>query len=121
MRLRSPSLWIATFSAGAVIAFVVSDIGQRPSPGPLAEVHGRGEDLAGQRDCSECHGGWSESMSESCLACHADVKDDVDTRTGLHGTMPKESVGECGPCHSEHHGAEFLMVNDQSFAAAGVE
>jgi len=120
MRFKNPSLWIAAFSASAVVGFVLSDIGQRPSPGPLAEVHGREDDLAGKSDCSECHGGWRETMSEACLACHEDVGRDVEQRSGLHGVIDREKALECGPCHSEHHGAAFQMVNEQSFAAAGV-
>ncbi len=120
MRLRSPSLWIAVISMIAVAGFVLSDLGRKPSPGPLAEVHAREDDLAGSRDCSACHGGWGQSMTEACLACHEPIGSQIERRAGLHGKLVDAKQLECAFCHSDHHGGDFQIVNTQSFTAAGV-
>ncbi len=119
MNLRKPQLWIAAISATAVLLVAVVDLG-RTSPGPLTAVHEREPELAGRRDCSECHGGWMRSMSAACLDCHADIRAQMEAHEGLHGVIGENKARQCAPCHSEHHGTGFAIVNRQSFAQAGV-
>lgn len=119
MRLANPRLWIGVVSLLAVLSFAVVDMG-RTSPGELATVHLREPDLEGRGGCSECHGGWRSTMTESCLYCHEAVAKHIDERTGLHGRLAPEKVERCASCHSDHHGAGFSMVNRASFAKAGV-
>lgn len=119
MRLRSPHLWIGILSVTAVLAIVVDDLG-RTSPGELSAVHQRVDKLTGFRSCAQCHGGWTSTMTESCIVCHAPIGAQLERGAGLHGRLGKERGGECGTCHSEHHGSEFALVNRQTFAKAGV-
>ena len=117
MRSRTQVL-IAFFSAMTVTLVAVSDMG-RTSPGGLSEVHLRVEDLAGRNDCSECHGGLFGNMRESCLACHAPIRAQLDGSHGLHATLGARAE-QCGLCHAEHHGATAPLIHGQSFALAGV-
>ena len=117
MNIRNPRLWIAGVSAAAVVFLVLGDIG-RKSPGPLTTVHARVPDLA--EDCSQCHGGWFTSMPEACFGCHNDIEAQIPEGEGLHGALDTEKSMRCALCHSEHHGPQFAIVNDQSFAQAGI-
>jgi hypothetical protein len=119
VKVKRPHLWIAAFSLAAVLGVAVVDT-RRTSPGELAAVHGAEPDLAGRSGCSECHGGWTTSMTEACLECHAAIGGQMDVGAGLHGALGKELAGRCALCHSEHHGEGFRIVNLQSFRQAGV-
>ena len=119
MNWRRPQVWLALVSAATVCTLAVVDNG-RTAPGPLSAVHDRVEDLAGRRDCSECHGSWRRSMASACMECHADIEEQLAGPFGLHGSLEQDAQKACGLCHSEHHGASFAMVNRQSFALAGV-
>ena len=119
MRLRNPRVWIALASAGLVLTLAIAELG-RASPGPLAAVHQRDSRLTGFGSCSQCHGGWFGSMAESCLECHNIIGDQIDAGAGLHGALDKRKAAQCALCHSDHHGADFAIVNRQSFAQAGV-
>src|SRR5690606_748248 len=118
MQLRSPRLWISAVSLAAVLYLVMGNLG-RSSPGPLATVHQRHPDLSGWRSCSQCHGGWLSGMATACLDCHAPIAEQIDASTGLHGILGEERARQCSLCHSDHLGADFAMVNQQSFAQAG--
>lgn len=119
MSLRRPHVWIAFLSATVVLLVALVDV-RRTSPGPLSSVHAREPDLAGGRDCSECHGGWTSSMTEACLDCHEGIGEQIDVRAGLHGVVGKPKAHQCALCHSEHNGEGFAIVNARSFAQAGV-
>ena len=119
MKLRNPHVWIGVFSAVAVLCVALVDVG-RPSPGPLATVHHRESDLEGSWGCAECHGGWTSTMSASCMDCHGDVEEHIETGRGLHGTLDPDRAKRCATCHSEHHGNDFAIVNLQSFVKAGI-
>jgi Cytochrome c7 and related cytochrome c len=117
---RRPGFWIAALSLLGVLAFVLSDFG-RTSPGPLTTVHGRDPRLGGGSSCAACHGGWFSDMQKACLACHQDIGEQLQSGRHLHGLLGKDRGAQCGACHSEHHGADFAMVNRQSFALAGIK
>jgi hypothetical protein len=119
VRLWRPQLGLALVSALAVL-FVGVVAARRKSPGPLTRVHVRVDELAGPRDCRECHGGWTRGMASACLDCHEVIEEHVATGRGLHGGLARGNVERCAACHSEHHGPGFAMVNRQSFALAGV-
>lgn len=119
MRVADPRMWVALLSAAAVGYVVFADFG-RTAPGELATAHGRDERLAGNRSCAQCHGGWFETMSEACMVCHEQIAQQVEAKGGLHGKLADDRALQCALCHSEHHGAEFAMVNQQTFALAGV-
>ncbi len=119
MTFRSPRAWIAITSAAIVLYLGVGYV-SRTSPGPLATVHEREKKLTGIGSCSNCHGGWLGSMTDSCVECHADIGKQLEERGGLHGTLKPELARECARCHSDHRGLGFAMVNKLSFAEAGV-
>lgn len=118
-KISGPKLGIAVLSALAVFYFVFGGL-TRTSPGPLTTVHARIPELTGWRSCSQCHGGLLGDMTKSCLECHADIDAQLELRTGLHGALEGTLATRCASCHSEHHGANFQMVNRSSFALAGV-
>ena len=119
MNWKSPGLWIGVLSLCAVLLMGIVDM-QRTSPGELATVHQRDPDLAAKNSCSECHGGWLSSMTSACLECHELIGTHVEEGRGLHGVLEDGLAQRCAACHSEHHGPGFMIVNDQSFRAAGV-
>ncbi|HEX5137003.1 MAG TPA: hypothetical protein VFY93_08535 [Planctomycetota bacterium] len=119
MTLRGPRIWIAIASAAVVLYMGVGYVA-RPSPGPLATVHEREKKLVGIGSCSNCHGGWLGTMTDSCVKCHDEIGAQLKERTGLHGVLKPELASQCARCHSDHHGLEFAMVNKLSFAEAGV-
>lgn len=119
MKVFDPRLWIAGLSTFAVVWLSLDAIG-RTAPGPLTTVHGRIPDLAGRHSCSECHGGWFSSMTESCQACHEPITEQIEGGHGLHGQLGAEKASACAACHSEHHGESFSIVNRASFALAGI-
>lgn len=118
--LLHPRVLIVFFSSLAVFSMAVVDVG-RSSPGPLSEVHQRESQLAGRFGCNDCHGGWRQSMAQACLECHGNVEHQLGAMTGFHGTLPKALANECGRCHSDHHGADFGLIQEQSFVLAGFE
>lgn len=118
MKLKNPHLWIAFFSAVGVVSMGLIDFG-RTSPGALAAVHQRESELTERGSCSECHGGWGTTMTQSCLECHEDISGQMDDGSGFHGAL-EEKAKLCALCHSDHHGEGFAIVNLQSFIQAGI-
>jgi hypothetical protein len=116
--LRRPTFWISVLSLSAVFFVVVGDLG-RTAPGPLAAAHANVVALSGFRSCTQCHGGWFSDMSSACLECHEIITKQIEAGRGLHGILGEAQAKDCARCHSEHHGAEFAMVNEQSFRQAG--
>ena len=122
----TPSTLIVVASCGLVFAVGMVDF-QRESPGLIATVHGRIDDLQQGRNCSACHGGWhglGDSMRDACIDCHEPIAQQISDGAGLHGTIPADALepnpNACGHCHAEHHGAKFTIVNERSFRLAGV-
>ncbi|MHC4958063.1 MAG: cytochrome c3 family protein [Planctomycetota bacterium] len=121
MSLKSPRFWIVMCSLVIVMTVGLADV-RRTSPGELAAVHGAKVELAkGWGSCSQCHGGWFQSMAEACLECHEPIGKQVETGDGFHGALGRTKGMECGKCHSDHHGTDFAIVNQASFAEAGFE
>ena len=118
MRLRTPGLWLGIASALLVAVLVWSDRG-RASPGPVSPTHAQETKLA-QNGCDACHGTGSGGMAGACSACHADVRAEIESTRGLHGTLAA-GAERCGACHVEHHGSEIALVAERSFALAGYE
>jgi hypothetical protein len=57
-------------------------------------------------DCGACHAApWSsKSMDDRCMACHTDVRTQVQGQSGIHGGMLGAMSSSCKACHSEHLG-----------------
>ncbi len=119
MKGPSPKTLIAVLSFAAVISAAVVDFG-RTAPGELMAAHSRIDGLSDENSCSQCHGGWTSSMTSSCLECHELIDVHLEHDLGLHGMLDPTVAENCAACHSEHHGANFAAVNDLSFARAGV-
>lgn len=119
MKGPSPKTLIATLSFVAVMSVAVVDFG-RTAPGELLAAHARINDLAATESCSQCHGGWTTTMTSSCLECHQTIQAHLDGKIGLHGTLDPGVANNCASCHSDHHGGSFNAVNNLSFARAGV-
>lgn len=119
MRLRDPRVWAGVLT-GAVVLYLVVGLAGRKSPGEVTAAHARESGLSGPFSCANCHGGWFGSMAGACLDCHEDIGSQVEAGGGLHGVLGRDEAMVCARCHSEHHGRDFLIVNRQSFAAAGV-
>lgn len=119
MRAPSPSFWVGVFSTFGVLYLALRDI-ERTSPGELATVHERESDLAARSGCTLCHGGGDVTLTQACLECHEDIAVQMDGGAGLHGSLEENVVVACAMCHSDHHGTGFAIVNERSFAIAGI-
>jgi hypothetical protein len=117
-RYFKPRVGIVALSVAAVAYLAVKDLFRTP-PGPLAAAHQSESELEGFRSCARCHGGWFGSMAEACLECHQTIGAHIEGGTGLHGAIGKEQATRCAFCHSEHHGAEFQLINRASWTQAG--
>ncbi len=115
MKLMRPGPWIGFMSLGVVLYLALGDL-KRNSPGPLSSVHA----IAVENSCAACHGGWFQEMTDACLECHEPIAEQLESSEGLHGTFGRERARACAVCHSDHHGAGFAMVNEHTFAMAGV-
>ncbi len=119
MSLRSPRVWAIVLSLATIGIYLTTALG-RTSPGHVATVHGRIAALEGGDNCAACHGGWFGNMTDSCLACHEPIKEQIAKSHGLHGVLGAEKANGCATCHAEHHGENFALVNRQSFLRADV-
>jgi len=115
----NPRFWLGAVSALGVSLVVIKDT-QRKAPGDLTGVHQREADLVGRNSCVLCHGDGEVRMADACMECHADVRAHIDGSLGLHGSLQPNLARECALCHSDHHGADFPVVNGRSFHIAGV-
>src|SRR6516165_6648787 len=86
-------------------------------PGALSTQNRKGVELEGAtshatiRSCSACHAPfWSgETMATRCLACHTDVRDQLDGQQPMHGSFT--DGGQCRDCHTEHKGAHASLTS----------
>jgi hypothetical protein len=66
------------------------------------------------RECGACHTPFwsSQTMADKCMACHADVKSQIQGKSGLHGKLVGgQSSPTCKGCHPEHHGAQGALTD----------
>ena len=69
------------------------------APGALSLAHA---ELDLSEDCQSCHTKGKQIDYDKCLDCHEEIRDKMDSKSGLHGIASEE----CLDCHSEHHGPE---------------
>ncbi len=119
MKLGDARVWLGLFSAAGVSWLAMRDLQESGSPGRLATVHQRIDELADRDGCTACHGDGDVDMATACLECHEAVEGHLASGHGIHGSMDDRVVRACALCHSEHHGEDFLLVNARSFAVAG--
>jgi len=60
--------------------------------------------------CAACHPAiWSgDRMGDRCLACHAEVAQEIETDDGLHGGFA--TPANCRDCHSDHQGVTASLT-----------
>ncbi len=73
------------------------------APGKLSRVHAG---LAGLNNCAACHTERKKVDAGKCLACHKDLAARVKAGRGFH----KNKGTNCLPCHPEHLGEEFKLI-----------
>jgi hypothetical protein len=92
------------------------------SPGGLSEHSRTGSKLGGVAahaeltdNCSACHAPpWhSETMATRCLACHTQVRDQLDHHQPLHGKLADGA--RCRDCHTEHRGPQAQLTRLDRF------
>ncbi len=81
------------------------------SPGPVTAASPRHAPLDGydshaefESQCARCHRPWRGADPLRCVACHTGVRDQVATRSGLHGQLQNPEA--CTLCHTEHQGRD---------------
>ncbi|MGE3171457.1 MAG: hypothetical protein AB7O97_02450 [Planctomycetota bacterium] len=91
----------------------------RTGPGPLHPAHAGLDGMFGS-DCQACHEAGAGVRAEGCIACHEPIAAQRRDVTGLHGSLPRAQLDDCGQCHSEHHGLATPLIGPQAFPGAGV-
>ncbi|HLP03983.1 MAG TPA: cytochrome c3 family protein [Paludibacter sp.] len=82
------------------------DASSQRTPGDLSQAHAS---LDGIGNCKKCHETTNnKATSNQCLACHVEIKANMNARKGLHGS-PEALSKSCVACHSEHHGRNFSI------------
>lgn len=98
--------------AGLFISLCLSATAQI-SPGDLSQPHAH---LEGISNCTQCHSVGKQVAREKCLACHKEIKAEINEKRGYHASA---EVGQknCAICHSDHHGRTFDMkrLNKKTF------
>jgi hypothetical protein len=88
----------------AMVVFCYAPVAGQLSPGDLHKSH---EFLEGMDNCQKCHNTDGASLAENCLACHAPIKTQRLSGSGLHGNP---DYGDCQLCHVEHQGRDYELV-----------
>jgi Class III cytochrome C family len=75
-------------------------------PGPLLGARAELE-----KPCKSCHAPFAQkSQTGLCLACHKPIAADRQAKRNYHGRHPEALASECEPCHTEHKGRTFDIV-----------
>lgn len=97
--------------AGVVLGWRTPFAFAQFSPGELARAH---EKLEGMNHCADCHEVGKEISGVKCLACHTEIKKEVEAQHGYHAAV--SSLG-CVSCHKDHLGkdAQITLVDRSHF------
>lgn len=98
-----------------VTLITVALVALSPLPGPLARAHGRIDGLDGLSGCATCH--HPDGLARGCLSCHGEIAAQLEEERGYHHFLLSGRAPTCAPCHREHHGADFELVNQRSWGA----
>ena len=63
-----------------------------------------------ERECDLCHRPLHSFQADLCIACHTEIRTDMEIREGTHGNLEVET--KCFSCHSDHQGSEFDPTMD---------
>ena len=94
--------FILYFLLGGVA--VCQEYSEEDAPGALSPSH---TESVGLINCLKCHNEDFEVPAQLCLACHQEIAIRISKGQGYH----QDKVEECALCHTEHAGAETILVN----------
>ena len=78
-------------------------------PGQVHHTHAEFE-----AQCDACHVAFNKAgLTQQCLDCHDDIRDDRQSKTGFHGQSPLASQNSCNTCHADHLGRDADIINMQ--------
>lgn len=91
-----------------VITFIFSvfTASAQISPGDLCKAHAH---LEGASNCTQCHEVGNKVTREKCLACHKEIKANIDAGKGYHASDEVKGKN-CAACHNDHHGRNFEII-----------
>lgn len=95
-------LLILLIILGAARAAPAIDFLKGIMPGKVSTLHEKVEGT-----CLECHVLGQKQFFEKCLACHKEVKSDIEGEKSFHG---KIDAARCETCHAEHNGRENSLI-----------
>lgn len=100
---------------GVVLIFVLVGILTlfSPMPGQLSSSHAQIAGLNQLENCASCHD--DSGIAGGCLGCHAEIREQLAEDHGYHAYLIGDDEPACLPCHSEHAGLSFQLVNDVSW------
>lgn len=76
-------------------------------PGQVIQGHAEFE-----ADCNQCHVRFDKSaLTNQCIDCHDDIRDDRNKGEGFHGKSPIASTKTCNTCHTDHIGRDGDIIN----------
>jgi hypothetical protein len=82
------------------------------SPGQLSGKTVAGINLSGfashaefESRCELCHAPLQTTQDVLCEKCHADVRNQISSESGIHGKISQ--ANRCARCHSDHKGPQF--------------
>jgi len=108
---------LSMLAIGAVMVWEFASA--RTGPGPLHPAHASLDGPFGS-DCTSCHAAGAGINAAGCLGCHEPIAAQRAAGTGLHGSMMRRQLDNCGDCHGEHHGERTPLLAPPAFARAGV-
>ena len=118
--MKSASALLALFSLLIVAAVTWWEWTYHSSPGPLDPPHNIVPGLQGPDGCALCHGtSLQASMVNACAECHGAIRNQIESRQGLHGILDPKLAESCGKCHAEHNDGHPRLVTDNSFKLSG--
>lgn len=115
--LTGTAIITAVLAGAFVLAAAVATGNGIFSPGPLSAERDSGP-LGGvashvdlEARCEACHPAIlsGERMADLCLACHVEVKQELATDSGFHGTF--ETGDGCRDCHTDHQGRTASLTD----------
>lgn len=92
------SIW---YSGGK--AFSPGDLSAKQQAATTWQGYESHADFEGQ--CGLCHAPLETTQDKLCLACHADINQQMTMKFGTHHLI--EDVYHCASCHPDHRGREF--------------
>ncbi|UCD52678.1 MAG: hypothetical protein JSW27_08580 [Phycisphaerales bacterium] len=82
-------------------------------PGSLATPHAEAVQGTELKTCDCCH--TEEGLTAGCLTCHKEIGGQIAQDQGDHAFLVRTGYGDCAPCHPDHMGPDFPLVNALSW------